>query len=63
MTVCSPSGAMPAISWGIPETILYTDAASAVKMYKIGYMCEPTPDTDSITVANMLIDAIPSLRT
>ena len=46
---------------GIPETILYTDGATAERTYKIGYMCEPTPDVDSITVANMLIEAIPSV--
>ena len=46
---------------GIPETILYTDGADAEKVYKISYMCEPPPDADSITVANMLIKAIPSV--
>ena len=46
---------------GIPETILYTNAAEAEKMYKIGYMCEPPPDADSIAVANMLIRAIPAV--
>ena len=46
---------------GIPETILYTDDESATKMYKMGYTCEPAPDADSIAVANMLIDAIPSV--
>ncbi len=46
---------------GIPETILYSSAAEAQKMYKIGYMCEPPPDADSIAVANMLIQAIPSV--
>ena len=46
---------------GIPETILYTDSEAATKTYKMGYMCEPTPDADSIAVANMLIDAIPAV--
>ena len=46
---------------GIPESILYTDGADAGKMYKIGYMCEPPPDPDSVAVANMLIQAIPSV--
>ena len=46
---------------GIPETILYTNAAEAEEMYKIGYMCEPPPDADSIAVANMLIRAIPAV--
>ncbi len=46
---------------GIPETILYTNDSSAEKIYKIGYMCEPPPDADSIAVANMLIQAIPAV--
>ena len=46
---------------GIPETILYTNGADATKMYKIGYLCEPPADADSIAVANMLITAIPSV--
>ncbi len=46
---------------GIPESILYTDSADAEKMYMIGYMCEPPLDADSVTVANMLIKAIPSV--
>ena len=46
---------------GIPETILYTDRADALKMYQLGYMCEPPPDADSIAVANMLIQAIPAV--
>ena len=46
---------------GIPESILYTDGAAAESIYKIGYMCEPPPDPDSVAVANMLIQAIPSV--
>ena len=46
---------------GIPETILYTNDADAIKIRKIGYMCEPPPDADSIAVANMLIQSIPSV--
>ncbi len=46
---------------GIPETILYTSSEEAVKMYKIGYMCEPPADAESIGVANMLIQAIPNV--
>ena len=46
---------------GIPETILYTTTEEADKMCKIGYMCEPPPDADSIGVANMLINGIPSV--
>ena len=46
---------------GIPETILYTNAAEAEQVYRIGYLCEPPPDKDSITVANMLIQSIPKV--
>ena len=46
---------------GIPETILYTSAEDAKKIYNTSYMCEPDADIDSITVANMLIKAIPSV--
>ncbi len=46
---------------GIPESILYASAADAERIYEISYLCEPPPDADSITVANMLIQAIPSV--
>ena len=46
---------------GIPETILYANTEEAEKIYKIGYMCEPRADPDSIAVANMLIKAIPTV--
>ena len=46
---------------GIPESILYTDGADAEKIYNISYLCEPSADEDSITVANMLIRAIPTV--
>ena len=46
---------------GIPETILYTNAAEAEEIYKTSYLCEPPPDSDSVTVANGLIRAIPSV--
>ena len=46
---------------GIPETILYTDGEAAARIYKVGYLCEPPPDPDSVAVANMLIQAIPTI--
>ena len=46
---------------GIPDTILYRNTAAAEKIYKIGYLCEPPADADSITVANALLQAIPSV--
>ena len=46
---------------GIPESILYTNVAEAEQTYKIGYLCEPPPDADSIAVANLLIRSIPAV--
>lgn len=46
---------------GIPEAILYTDGPSAERMYRIGKLCEPEPDSDAAAVANMLIDSIPKV--
>ena len=46
---------------GIPESHLYTDGAEADKIYRVGYMCEPPPDADSITMANALIQSIPAV--
>ena len=46
---------------GIPETILYKTGAEADKTCRIGYLCEPPPDTDSVAVANLLIQAIPTV--
>ena len=46
---------------GIPESILYTNTAEAAKIYKVGYMCEPPADADSIAVANVLIKSIPAV--
>ena len=46
---------------GIPETILYRDGAEAEALYRIGRMCEPPPDRDSVTMANALIGAIPGV--
>ena len=46
---------------GIPESILYASAADAERVYKVSYQCEPPPDSDSVAVANMLIQSIPSV--
>ena len=46
---------------GIPETILYKTGAEAEKTYKLVYLCEPPPDPDSVAVANLLIEAIPTV--
>ncbi len=46
---------------GIPETILYKNAEEAQEIYEIGFACEPTADSDSIAVANLLIKSIPKV--
>ena len=46
---------------GIPESILYKSVADAEKIYRVSYQCEPPPDPDSVAVANMLIQSIPSV--
>ena len=46
---------------GIPETILYRNGAEAEKIYKVGYLCEPKADADSVAVANLLIQSIPKV--
>ena len=46
---------------GIPDSILYTDGADAEKIYKMSYLCEPEADSDSIAVANTLIQSIPAV--
>ncbi len=44
---------------GVPETILYATEEDARRLYMIGLLCEPSPDTDAANMANGLIDAIP----
>ncbi len=58
---CYGCVALRRLSHGDTETILYANTEEAEKVYKIGYMCEPRADPDSIAVANMLIKAIPAV--
>ena len=44
---------------GIPETILFTDENEALRLFEIGYLCEPTPDQSSIAMANCLVNSAP----
>lgn len=44
---------------GIPETILFTDEAHALHMYRIGSLCEPPPTEDAIVMTNALINSAP----
>ena len=46
---------------GIPEAILYEDGAEADRIHRIANLCEPPPDSDSATMANALIGAIPGI--
>ena len=44
---------------GIPESILFKTIEDAEEIFKIGRMCEPLPDHDSIEMSNILIRSIP----
>ena len=44
---------------GIPETILYRDEEEALRLFKIGGICEPAPGVESIAMANSLIASAP----
>ena len=44
---------------GIPETILFHDADEALKLYDIGLMCEPDSTTESVVMANSLVNSAP----
>ena len=46
---------------GIPESILYTSAADAERVYELAHLCEPPPSADSRELANTLIQSIPSV--
>ena len=44
---------------GIPETILFADESHALRMYRIGSICEPPPTPEAIIMANALINSAP----
>ena len=44
---------------GIPETILFRTKKDALKLFRIGCICEPDVDDDSIVMANSLINSAP----
>ncbi len=44
---------------GVPDTILYTDEADALKLRRIAMTCEPEPSFSSIIMANALINSAP----
>lgn len=45
--------------FGIPDDILYENRKDAKRIFKIGVLCEPHPDEDSVIVANELVRAVP----
>ena len=44
---------------GIPETILFTDESHALRIYRIGSLCEPPPTPEAIVMTNALINSAP----
>ena len=46
---------------GIPESILYSSAAEAERVYEVACLCEPPPGTDSRSLANTLIRSVPAV--
>ena len=44
---------------GIPDTILFSDEAEALRLFAVGGMCEPEPDEASIVLANALVNSAP----
>ena len=44
---------------GVPEAILFSSEKHARKIFDVAHLCEPTPDSDSATMANALVEAIP----
>ena len=44
---------------GIPETILFHDEADALRVFRIGGMCEPPISLESIAMANSLMASAP----
>ena len=44
---------------GIPESILFRDEADALEIFKLGLVCEPPPDVESISLANALVNSAP----
>ena len=44
---------------GIPESILYRDEEDALHLYRIGGICEPTPDYMGIAMGHSLVNSAP----
>lgn len=46
---------------GVPESILFRNEEEARRIYRIGHLCEPPPDEDSIAVSNVVFKVIPDM--
>ena len=44
---------------GIPETILYEGEEDALELFRLGVLCEPIPSTESVVLANSLVNSAP----
>ena len=44
---------------GIPETILVRDYRDALELFRIGALCEPDPQMESVVMANALVHSAP----
>ena len=51
------------VTWlmGVPEQILFTDEQDAVRIKEIGYLCEPRPRMEAISLAHGVVEAVPDL--
>ncbi len=46
---------------GVPEQILFRNEEEARRLNRIGHMCEPVPDEDSIAVSNVVFKILPDM--
>ncbi len=44
---------------GIPQTILFREEEDALKLFRIGHLCEPSPGFECVSMANSLINSAP----
>ncbi len=44
---------------GVPEALLYTDEADALRWYAVGKACEPPPGASAVLMTNALINSAP----
>ncbi|MYB32816.1 MAG: DUF2236 domain-containing protein [Acidobacteria bacterium] len=44
---------------GVPETILFTSEAEALELCRVGFICEPRPEIESVVMGNALVNSAP----